>query len=87
MMLLMTTCCAFVFLVAKFAVAGEHWAEAFVIFLALAISLMAFFSVMFAVAYVLSIAGTKRSAEVESPFATDRLPPQVIQPREVNDVL
>lgn len=83
-MLVLTTVLAFCFLAFRQAILGQYWAQAVVTMLGCCVALFALFAILFAIAYFFSIVGRERIAtRVESPFAQDRLPPQVIPPRDV----
>jgi hypothetical protein len=84
-MLLATTVCAFVFLVARFAVRGDAWAVAIVVAVAALATLFLMFAALFASAMILGrLVRWRQPVLLESPFATDKLPPQIIPPREPN---
>jgi hypothetical protein len=77
---------ASVFLVAKFALDGRAWAWGLLMVVVGSIAILGTFGLMFLAAYVLSFENWRRRTPVaESPFATDKLPPQVIPPRHVDD--
>jgi hypothetical protein len=86
LLLLLNTVFAAVFLVAKLAVDGHAWAWGLLLTVVSAAALMGTFGLMFLAAYVLSFARrTGRVPVAESPFATDKLPPQVIPPRNIDN--
>ncbi len=77
---------ALIFLAAKFAIAGESWAIGVTMAIVAMFLLMGLFGTMFFAAYTFSFLSRKqRVPQAESPFATDRLPPQVIPPRHVDE--
>jgi hypothetical protein len=82
-MLAITSLCAVVFLMARFARHGEHWAVAIVVACIAAIILLVLFSLLFGIAYLLArfVPLGRRDGEL-SPFASDRLPPQIVPPRD-----
>jgi len=83
LLLAITTGFAVIFLVTKFAVNGAPWAQAIVTAIISLAILFAIFAMLFAAAFLVA-RGTRirRRVAVESPFATDKLPPQIIPPRE-----
>lgn len=85
-LLLLTTGCGFVFLILNFGVRGHFWARAVWIGLASLLLSFVLFAAFFAGAFVLaSLFGmVRREPKAASPFATDRPPPQVIPPVEVD---
>lgn len=86
LLLLVNVVLAGVFLAAKWAVDGEAWAVGLVSAVAAAALLMGTFALMFLAAYLLSVVRRPgRRLTTESPFATDKLPPQVIQPQHVDN--
>jgi uncharacterized membrane protein len=81
-MLIAITGFALLFLTAKFAVQGQLWAVAVIGTIAASAAGFAIFAALFAVAFLLSLMTRfNRTVKPESPFATDKLPPQVIPPQ------
>lgn len=77
--------CALVFLTGRMALAGHLWAIGIVSAIGLAAALFGIFAALFAIAFTLStIAGFRSRPKLESPFATDKLPPQVIPPQPID---
>jgi hypothetical protein len=86
LLLLLNALFAAIFLVTKFAIDGRAWAWGFVLASVAAGLLMGTFGLMFLAAYLLSaVRRPGRRLATESPFATDKLPPQVIPPRYIDD--
>jgi hypothetical protein len=85
LILLLNVGFAAVFLVTKFAVEGQEWALAFVLSVLTALLLVGTFGLFFLAAFSFSFAyRSRRPPPTESPFATDKLPPQVIPPRDID---
>jgi hypothetical protein len=86
LILLLNAVLAVIFLVAKYAVDGHAWAIGAILGVLSAGLLMAIFGLLFMAAYAFSFAyWLRRKPQTESPFATDKLPPQVIPPRHIDD--
>ncbi len=85
LMLTVTAICAVIFLVGNYAARGQTWALAILAAVLSAVILSFIFAALFFVAYLFSFSSRySRPVIPESPFATDKLPPQVIPPREVD---
>ena len=75
---------ALVFLVASYARSGQSWAIGLLGTLIAGAVSMLLFATLFAITFLFSrfVRATQR-VRTESPFATDKLPPQIIPPRDV----
>ena len=86
LMLIITAGCALVFLVARMAIDGASWAIAALMLVNATVLLFGIFAVLFLTAYAFAIVARWRSQpQAESPFASDKLPPQIIPPSHVDD--
>ncbi len=86
LILLVNIAFAIVFVIAKFAVDGQPWAVGVMACVLSASLLIGVFAIMFVATYAFSFAHRfRRATQLESPFATDKLPPQVIPPRHVDN--
>jgi hypothetical protein len=85
-LLLLNVGFALVFLLGRFALAGSAWAVGLMMGVVATAALMMIFGFWFLAAYSISFAyWFRRTPPTESPFATDKLPPQVIPPRYSDD--
>lgn len=74
---------ALIFVVAKFAMTGSIWALSILAAVFAGVILMVIFALMFlAVSLVVKVLPVRSRTKTESPFAADRLPPQVIPSRD-----
>ncbi len=74
-----TALCFFLPIVAA-AVRGQHWAVAIVIAAGAAVLMASLYALLFCTAWVFGLPFNRPQIRVESPFATDRLPPVVVSP-------
>lgn len=84
LMLALTTVFAIFFLVMSFAGSGSLAAAAVVVAVMSVVLAFAAYVIVFAAAYTLAriVRLTRPRVEPSSPFAADKLPPQVIPPRD-----
>lgn len=86
-LLLVTTVCALVFLVFRLALKEHSWAVGLSVTILCMVGAFVLYGSLFLVslAVVRFTSLAKPPERHESPFATDRLPPQVIPPRQVDE--
>jgi len=76
---------ALIFVVAKFAMTGSIWALSILASVFAGVILMVAFALMFLVISLIGkVLPVRSKPQAESPFAADRLPPQVIASRDAD---
>ncbi len=85
-LLLLTTACAFFFLIMRFAAQGKHWAIGVVAAVTTLMTAFLVYGLLFSLAFLLAqlFRFVRPASTPASPFAMDSLPPQVIPPRDVD---